>query len=152
MSALTAAEIKVFVDAVIRYFDRLTGDGAVVSASYLADTAIPRSDYTGLITFSGRFRGCIYCSAPRAMLPELLAALGEPDVSEPNLLDAVGELTNTIAGNARSHFGDGLEISVPVTIRGTSERIRAAVRARPYAIVVRWRRHDIAVVVDLERE
>jgi len=35
----------------------------------------------------------------------------------------VGEVANTISGNARTHFGSTLEISVPVTIKGASTQI-----------------------------
>lgn len=119
-------------------------------AAYLTDASIPHYDYTGLITLSGRFRGCVYFSAQRPMLLELLHEMQEPDSGEHNLLDAVGEIANTIAGNARRHFGGALEISVPVTIRGASERIKAAVRARPFAIRIRWNMHDATVVADLE--
>lgn len=150
MTDMTETELKVFTNAVTHYFSQVTQERAMVRAAYLADTEIPHFDYTGLITLSGRFRGCVYFSATRAMVLELLRDLKEPDASEENLLDAVGEVANTIAGNARRHFGDTLEISVPVTIRGTSEQIKAAIRARPFAILVHWRRHEIAVVVDLE--
>lgn len=150
MSDMKEAELKVFTDAVTNYFSQVTRERAVVRAAYLADTTVPHFDYTGLITLSGRFRGCVYFSAPRAMVLELLRELKEPDVSEENLLDAVGEVANTIAGNARRYFGDTLDISVPVAIRGTSEQIRAAIRARPFAILVHWCRHEIVVVVDLE--
>lgn len=143
-------ELKVFIDAVTRFFGQLTRDPAVIRASYLAESTLPRLDYTGLITFSGRFRGCVYFSAPGRMLRELLRAMKEPDTREENLLDVVGEVANTIAGNARRHFGESLEISVPITIRGVSEQIKAAVRVRPFAIMLNWRNHEAAVIVDLE--
>lgn len=150
MSDMKEAELKVFTEAVTHYFSHVTSERAVVRAAYLADTTIPHLDYTGLITLSGRFRGCVYFSAPKPMVLDLLRAMQEPDMSDDNLLDAVGEVANTIAGNARRHFGSRLEISVPVTIRGFSDRIKAAVRTRPFAILVRWRNHEAAVVVDLE--
>lgn len=150
MSDMNAAELKVFVDAVTHYFAQVTRTPATVRAAYLSESTLPHYDYTGLITLSGRFRGCVYFSAHRPLLLELLHELHEPDCGEHNLLDAVGEIANTIAGNARRHFGGALDISVPVTIRGPSELIKAAVRARPFAIRVRWNLHDASVVVDLE--
>jgi chemotaxis protein CheX len=70
-------------------------------------------------------------------------------MSEANLLDAVGEIANTIAGNVRRHFGGGLEISVPVRLAGQAEGIKAAVRARPFVIALGWRGHEAMVVVDI---
>lgn len=147
---MSETEFKVFVDAVTHYFSSQTQEPATIRASYLSDPAALNFDYTGLITLSGRFRGCVYFSAPGRMLRELLRALREPDVNEDNLLDAVGEIANTIAGNVRRHFGDALEISVPVKIRGVSGEIKSAVRARPFAILLTWRKHEAAVVIDLE--
>ncbi len=150
MADMNEGEFKVFVDAVTHFFSHQTGDAALVRASYLADPASLNFDYTGLITLSGRFRGCVYFTAPGRMLRELLRALQEPDLEEHNLLDVVGEVANTIAGNVRRHFGAALEISVPVKIRGVSSEIKSAVRARPFAILLSWRRHEAALVVDLE--
>ena len=150
MTNLSESDLKVFIDAVTHYFSHLTGEPAEIRSSYLTDAAMPRFDYTGLITVSGNFRGCVYFSAPRLLLRELLIQLQEPDTCEGNLLDAVGEVANTISGNARRHFGSSLDISVPITIRGATEQIKAAVRARPFAILLRWQRYEAVVVVDLE--
>lgn len=147
---LGEAELKVFVEAVTRYFSQTTRESAVVRAAYLADGEMPRHEYTGLITISGYFRGCVHFSAPAGLVRALLVEWREKDLSEANLLDAVGEIANTIAGNARRHFGPGLEISVPVKLRGSSELIKAAVRVRPFVISLQWCRHDAVVVVDLE--
>ena len=74
----------------------------------------------------------------------------ETDLSESNLLDAVGEIANTLAGNARQTLGNGLEISVPMTMRGRSGR-PARVRQHPYVITFRWNTHPGLVCVDLDR-
>lgn len=147
---LGETELKVFVEAVTRYFSQTTKEPAVIRAAYLADGTIPRFEYTGLITVSGCFRGCVHFSAPTGLIEELLTEWGETDQSEANLLDAVGEIANTIAGNARRHFGKELEISVPINLRGGSEHIKAAVRVRPFVISLRWHKHEAVVIVDLE--
>lgn len=150
MTTLSENELKIFIEAVTHYFSHLTREPAEIRSAYLSGEETPHFDYTGLITLSGRFRGCVYFSAPRLMVRELLIRLQEPDTREDNLLDAVGEVANTIAGNARRHFGDALDISVPVTIRGASEQIKCSVRTRPFAILLRWQRYEAAVVVDIE--
>jgi chemotaxis protein CheX len=150
MTDFSETEFKVFIEAVTHYFAHQTQMPAQIRASYLTDPAALNFDYTGLITLAGRFRGCVYFTAPGRMLRELLRALHEPDVHDDNLLDAVGEIANTIAGNVRRHFGAALEISVPIKIRGTSTEIKSAVRSRPFAILIGWQRHEAAVVIDLE--
>ncbi|MEO7579279.1 MAG: chemotaxis protein CheX [Massilia sp.] len=150
MSQLSEVELKVFIDAVSHYFGTLTQEAALIRSSYLIDAEMPHFDYTGLITLSGRFRGCVYFSAPRRLVRELLVQMQEPDTCEQNLLDAVGEVANTIAGNARRHFGSALDISVPVSIKGENAGIKSAVRTRPFAIQLSWQRYEAVVVVDLE--
>src|SRR6185436_2684257 len=124
MTDFSEAEFKVFIEAVTHYFAHQTREPAQIRASYLTDPAALNFDYTGLITLSGRFQGCVYFTAPGRMLRELLRALHEPDVHDDNLLDAVGEIANTIAGNVRRYFGEGLEISVPVKLRGAAQEIK----------------------------
>lgn len=151
MSDIQEAEIRVFLDAVRRYFGGLTREQPNVRGAYLApNQSRPISQgYTGLITVSGGYRGCVYVTAPRAMLRRLLMAIQSTDHSEENLLDTVGEIANTIAGNARSHFGETMEISVPVTISGTPEQIRPRCRTQPYVVVIDWNGYAASLVVDI---
>ncbi len=150
---INEGELRVFITAVTEYFQALAGEPAQVRSAYLGtDLSVPQSyDYTGLITISGNYRGCVYFSCRQVLLRRLLVCMGENDHSESNLLDAVGEVANTISGNARKHFGAALEISVPVTIHGPTESIRAAVRARPFVITIDWLGQAAIVMIDLER-
>ena len=153
MSDISENELKVYVDAVTRYFSHITREQAAVKSAYLSDQEVTPGcgDYTGLITFSGGFRGCVYFSAPAQLVRSLLHDMEERDLSEYNFLDAVGEIANTIAGNARRHFGENLEISTPVTIVGLPDRIQTNARARPFVILLSWKRYQASVVVDLQR-
>ena len=152
MADISESDARVFVDSVTNYFSLLTGEPALIRSAYLANTSnLPRFDYTGLIAFSGQFRGSVYFSASSMMAAKLLLAMRETDTGKNNLLDIVGEITNTIAGNSRKHFGSGLEISTPLTIYGHADVIKSATRARPFAIQLEWQRSEAIVVVDLER-
>ena len=62
-------------------------------------------EYNGLVSFMGGYTGYVMVSMPAAMLRDLLVLQHEHNVSEANLLDAVGEIANTLAGNARKVFG-----------------------------------------------
>lgn len=150
MSDISETDARVFVDAVSNYFSHLSGEPAVIRSAYLADKRLPRYDYTGLISLSGQFRGSVYFSASSVMAAKLLLAMRESDTGKNNLLDIVGEVANTISGNARKHYGARLEISTPITIYGHSDEIKAAVRARPFAIELMWQQSEGVVVVDLE--
>lgn len=150
MAILSESDLKVFIDAVTHFFLESTEEPAHVRTAYLADIEILKADYTGLITLSGSYRGCVYFSAPKKLVRSLLVKLREPLDSEENLLDAVGEVANTISGNARRHFGHTLEISVPVTIKGAAQQIQSFTRTHPYAICLNWHHHEALVVVDIE--
>ncbi|HKQ30844.1 MAG TPA: chemotaxis protein CheX [Burkholderiales bacterium] len=150
MAEMSEVEFKIFIEAVTHYFSHVTGESAAIRSSFLAGSSALCFEYTGLIDLSGRFRGSVYFTAPGRMLRALLRAMQESDTQDENLLDIVGEVANTIAGNARRHFGSALEISVPRRIRGASEAIASTVRARPFAVMFNWHRHEAAIVIDLE--
>jgi chemotaxis protein CheX len=71
-------------------------------------------------------------------------------MSHENLCDLVGEIANTLSGNARRDFGHQFKISVPsvVTGRGTA-RSNIRPRARPIVIPIDWRNYHARLVVCL---
>jgi chemotaxis protein CheX len=150
MADINETDTRIFVEAVTSYFALQTGTAAEIRTAYLANANLPRFDYTGRIAFSGQFRGAVYFSASSMMAARLLLAMRETDTSSNNLLDIVGEVANTIAGNARRHYGAGLEISTPVTTFGNSPDFMQTTRPRPFAIELAWQQSEAVVVVDLE--
>ena len=89
---------------------------------------LPIYDFTGVIGISGERQGCVYFTAHRDLLRQLLLHVGEADVSDNNLCDLVGEIANTISGNARRHFGPNFMISVPVVVAGNAQPLSFAER------------------------
>ena len=49
-------------------------------------------------------------------------SLGETDTSEEMLIDTVGEVANTLSGNARESLGKNFIISVPKVVKGYPDR------------------------------
>lgn len=143
-------ELKLFVDTVRRYFEVVTRQEPQITSAFLGTGDVDGHDYNGIVTFSGTYNGHVIVSAPQALLRELLLLQGETDLSENNLLDAVGEIANTLGGNARKTLGADLEISVPMKLRGGSG-VRARVRKHPYVITLRWNHQPAMVCVDMER-
>jgi len=150
MSGLSESDLRLFVDSVTRYFAVTSRTPPLISAAYLGTDPVPRHEFNGIVSFSGRFSGQVIVSLPAMAVRELLLIQHETDLSESNLLDAVGEIANTVAGNARQTLGSGLEISVPVTSRGCKGR-QPPVRRHPYVISFRWNTHAGLVCVDLDR-
>ncbi|WP_407275798.1 chemotaxis protein CheX [Halothiobacillus sp. DCM-1] len=143
---LDEQDLRVFIDALTHYFQHLTQEFADVLPSYLSLHEIPIQEYTGLIAISGQYQGQVYFSAPSALLRHLLLAQGETVLTESNLLDQVGEIANTLAGNARSYFGERFTISTPRAQRGEPE---TAIASRPYVIPLSWKKYKALLVVDI---
>ena len=150
MDSLTADELKLFVESVRQYFRVVTRQEPQVTSAFLATGELQGHDYNGIVTFSGAYNGHVIVSMPGQLLKELLVLQGENDLSQGNLLDAVGEIANTLGGNARKTLGPGLQISVPMKLHGSSG-IKARVRKHPYVITLRWNHQPALVCVDMER-
>jgi chemotaxis protein CheX len=151
MNALTEEELKLFVDSVRQYFKVTTGQEPKITSAFLATGHVEAHEYNGIVAFSGSYNGQVMVSMPVQLLREMLLLQGDNDLSEANLLDAVGEIANTLAGNARRVFGPELGISVPIRLMGNTG-ITARVRERPYAITLRWGHLPALVCVDLEKK
>jgi chemotaxis protein CheX len=147
---LKEAEIRTFIEGAMSYFEISAQQTATVGSPYLVTDGNPGAyDYTGVIGISGARKGIVYFSAPRGMLAVLLMRMHETDTSDENIRDLVGEVANTISGNARKDFGRNFIISVPAIVAHDMEKITAPY-SRSYVIPINWRRHSAKLVVCLE--
>ena len=145
--------LQVFINGALNYFKHTSDKDVTVGSPYLIDNATPTAfDYTGIIGVSGPYRGTVYFTAPKALLTHLLLAIGERETSAENMLDLVGEVANTISGNARSEFGQDFLISVPVVVEGSPNKIHLPKHLRSYVIPVYWKAYSAAVVICLGYE
>lgn len=151
-SPIKEQDMRVFLDSVTRYFENVTNHPAQVKPAYLASNEQLLSyDFTGRISISGEFQGCIYFTAQRVMLKHLLIAMREIEHHDDNMLDLVGEVANTFAGNARRHFGEKFNISVPSCHNGFSADLPASLK-KPYIIPIQWHAYNSALVVCLSEK
>ena len=132
------AQLQVFIDGTLRYFAHASDVTAVVSTPYLVSNSNSIvKEFTGIIGVSGERKGSVYFTAPRPMLKVLLMNMGETDLDDEFLCDLVGEVANTISGNARREFGKDFMISVPVVVVGEPERIVTPERLRSFVIPIK---------------
>jgi chemotaxis protein CheX len=149
-AAITEQDMRIFLDAVTCYFENTTQHAAEVKPAYLSGAeGLVNYDYTGKINISGDFHGCVYFTAPRVLLKHLLIAMHEFEHHEENMLDLIGEVANTFAGNARRHFGEKFHISVPSSLCGELRKPEDMGNARPFVIPIQWRAYKSALVVCL---
>ncbi len=143
--------LQVFIDGALNYFQHTSHQEVKIGTPYLIANSNPAAfDYTGIIGVSGPYRGTVYFTAPKALLTHLLLSIGEQETSIEYVLDLVGEVANTIAGNARSTFGHEFMISVPVVVEGSPSQIHLPSDLRSYVIPVYWKAYSAAVVICLE--
>jgi chemotaxis protein CheX len=148
---VSEAEIRTFVEGTTHYFETAAQQAATVGSPYLVTDGNPGTyEYTGIIGISGARRGIVYFTAPRGMLTVLLMRMQETDTSDENIKDLVGEVANTISGNARKDFGKNFVISVPTVVAHDPEAVEAPKNIRAFVIPINWRTHSAKLVVCLE--
>lgn len=142
--------LNIFAASIIRYFSTTTDEPAVLGTPFLGqpDEKIAL-DFSAVIGISGTYRGNIYYTAPRAKLHALLPMLGENELNDHLCGELVGEITNTISGNAREELGGGFMISTPFLLTGTNESVRAAQGAPCFILPIEWKSFSSRVLITL---
>lgn len=151
MDTLNENELKMFVDSVRHYFKTTTAQEPQITSAFLGTGDVEGYEFNGIVSFTGSYNGQVIVSMPPRLLRELLLLQHETDMSDGNLLDAVGEIANTLGGNARKTLGPELNISVPVKLQGATG-LRSRVRRHPYVITLRWNHQPAVVCVDMEKK
>lgn len=142
-------DVQTFIDAVKHYFSVITGTEVNVGTPYLSQSINTHSaNVVGSIAVSGQRRGAVHFSAPTALLRHLLAMHGETQVNSVMLNDCLGEIANTIAGNARKKLGQDFIISTP-TVK-TADNVTVS-QAHCLYIPIEWKNLPCALAVDLDK-
>lgn len=145
------AELTYFVESTLGYFEKATGEKANIGLPYVKkpDEQVVL-DYTGIIGISGDRRGGIYITCTQNFLSELVRVVMATDEADPTLLrDMIGELANTISGNATRAFGRNFQISVPIVMNGNAKSLDFALDAPSYVIPANWRGMQFFIVVGI---
>lgn len=143
--------LAVFVDGAANYFGTFSKTPAAIGAPFLTqDINQHLEDFTGIIGISGNRKGSVFFSAPRELLIQLITAIGVLTTQDEKLMDLVGEVSNTISGNARREFGEEFMLSVPVVIQGKSENVKVTNVAEIYVIPISWKNYKANLIINLE--
>jgi len=141
--------LTVFIRAILHYFEHMVGIPAETDAPYLLEGDPETMHYTAVIGISGDLQGCIYFTAPKGMLNQLLNHIHEPDPTDELRCDMAGEVANTLSGNARKQLGPGFMISVPVVVLGKPERFVWPKNTACFVIPIRWQQTRALLMVCL---
>ena len=89
-------------------------------------------------------------SAPSTMLREVIKAMGEPDSSMTMIKDLLGEMANTISGNARTEFGADFIISLPKIIEGIPSIPYLPKERQSYVMPFTWRGFKAVIGISID--
>jgi chemotaxis protein CheX len=143
-------DIQVFISCVRRYFESLRADiRVVIEPPFIKDEEKPFLEYTGIIGISGKERGAVCFTANGVMLENILRFLHEAPINADLICDLVGEIANTLSGNAREEFGRDFLISVPIVSTGGKVRFPFPHECRNYVIPIIWQTEKAYLLVCL---
>ena len=118
--------INPFIAAVRNVFQTMMDIEVGIGKPYTKREQDGSADVSGIIGFSGDAAGCVVVSFPKPVALRAVSAFAGTEISEdhPDFADAVGELANMIAGNAKKDFeGVGISISLPSVVIGENHTI-----------------------------
>ena len=129
--------INPFLTATASVFDSMLSVEVRRQTPYLCKALQPQYGITGVIGLTGKATGTVAFSLPEeAALAITQRLLGErPATINAQVTDAIGEVTNMIAGAAKAHLADlELSLGLPTVVIGRDACIAFPSRAVPIAI------------------
>lgn len=114
--------VPAFIKAIRTVFQTMAQVEVSVLDPYVKTAIREPYDVSGIIGFTGALHGSAILSFSQATAMELVARFAgmriEPNTAD--FADAVGELTNMVAGTAKSMLGETAGISTPLVVIGAS--------------------------------
>jgi chemotaxis protein CheX len=141
-----------FIKSTLNVFQSMIGIKPEIGKPRLKEGNGASFDYSGIIGFSGEIIGSVVVSFATDTAKKLVASFVGSDIetSSPDFADALGELTNMIAGGAKKDLGLIANISVPVVVMGHGHTI-ARLSGVPSVLIPFSTPHgDFAVEVNIK--
>jgi len=113
--------INPFLSSVQNVFDTMINVPFKLGKPNLRQDKNPLYEISGIIGLSGAVTGCVVISLSKPIALQLVSALIGEEVTEidEDATDAIGEIANMIAGNAKKDFpGEDTSISCPSVVVG----------------------------------
>jgi chemotaxis protein CheX len=118
---MNVAYINPFLNSMVSVFETMLGCELARLDPFVKRGAQPEHEVSGVIGLSGRARGVVVLSLCReAAISATAAMLGERPVNvNSDVADAIGELTNMIAGSAKAKLEHlAMSVSLPTVVIG----------------------------------
>lgn len=123
--SINPALISAFVNSTSNVLSTMAGMESSVQKPELKTDPQPSYDVSGIIGFTGDVAGSVVISFHEKTAIEIVKAftMEEYEVHDEDFIDAIGELCNMIAGNAKKDFGLSTNISIPNVVIGPGHTI-----------------------------
>lgn len=123
--AINPKLIVPFVNSVRAVFSTMVGVPTTVGRPTLKADPLPTHDVSSIIGFSGQVAGSVVVSFQKEAAVKLASAFAGAEIQPgtPDFADAIGELANMIAGNAKKDLGGAANITVPNVIIGPGHSV-----------------------------
>jgi chemotaxis protein CheX len=147
--------INPFLTSTINVFRTMAACELKRGKPYLTEGTEPTHEISGVIGLSGKAIGTVVLSLGEPVALKVTAALlgEEPPAMNGDVVDAIGELTNMIAGSAKAQL-EHLEMSVslPSVIMGRNHRVAFPGDIHPVAIPFESEWGPVCVEVGLREQ
>ena len=117
-------DLKLYVDdAVVTVFENMLGM-MIDPSRYLANLTVGEPQVIGMVSITGATQGVVCLRVSQLfsnLATSVMLDMDEELISEPDVNDVVGELTNMIAGKVKAALSTGREVcglSLPTIARG----------------------------------
>jgi len=130
--------INPFVNSLVHVFQTMLDCQARRSEICLTEGRLPTHSVSGVIGLSGRAKGTVVLSLSEEVALRAASAMLLTEFAEVNeeVVDAVGELTNMVAGGAKAQLEEfQLRIGLPNVVTGRDHEIHFPLEATPIRIL-----------------
>lgn len=131
--------VNPFVMAAMNVLDTMAFVKATAQKPYLKTDNSAPGDVSGIVAFTGEATGTVSITFDEACIIQIVSNMFGEEIKEMNeeVIDAVGELTNMISGNARMEIettGKVLHGGIPTVIIGKNHQLTSMAKGPIIAI------------------
>jgi chemotaxis protein CheX len=125
---MDASMINPFINATLNVLETMAFLKSVPGTPYLKKDDVAIGDLTGIIGLTGETNGTVAITFSEGSILKIVSNMFGEEMTELNheIADAVGEITNMIAGQARRDLeliGKVFEAAIPSVVSGRGHRI-----------------------------
>jgi len=130
--------INPFITSLINAFDTMVGCKVRREDVSLKEDNNPNHEVSGVIGLSGNAKGTVVLSISKDVALKAASAMLMEEITEltDDVVDAVGELTNMVAGRAKAELEEySLSVSIPNVVTGRDYEIRFPSNGTPLCVL-----------------